>query len=89
MKEKSKEYFLSKVSVGSTIAFIHNESIKCGKVIEIKDDRFVVRTKSCSIYFPKKNDFVWLKTGNHWPEGIHNALMYESKKSTYKINDLA
>lgn len=84
MEDKSKAYFLSKVTVGSTIAFIHEESIKCGKVIEVRKDNFVVRTKSCSIYFPKKKDFVWLKTGNHWPEGIYNALVYKAPKTTTK-----
>lgn len=76
MEKKSKSYFLSKVVPGSTIAFIHGETLKCGKVIEVRENNFVVRTKSCSIYFPRKRDFIWLKTGNRWPEGIHNALSY-------------
>ena len=81
MEVKNKNFFLSKVSVGSTIAFVKNNSMKSGRVIEIQENgTFVVQTKSFSIYYVKPKDFVWLKLGSFWPEGIHNALNYNRKE---------
>lgn len=75
-----KEDFLKKVKVGSTIAFIQNDLVLSGKVIEIRNNLLVVRTKTHSIFFVKPQDFVWLKVGSRWPTGIYNALHYKPTK---------
>lgn len=75
-----KEDFLKKVKVGSIIAFTQNELVLSGKVIEIRNNLLVVRTKTHSIFFVKPQDFVWLKVGSRWPTGIYNALHYKPIK---------
>ena len=74
----NRKDFLLKVKVGSIIAFRQGDELFSGKVIELRPDKhqFVVRTKSCSIFFVEYKDFIWLKTGSHWPIGIFNALKY-------------
>lgn len=78
---KTKQDFLAKVQVGSLIAFRIGEDVYSGKVIEVRPTQFIVRTKSCSIFFVDYQDFIWLKTGTKWPEGIYNALRYRAQKS--------
>lgn len=75
-----KEDFIKKVKVGSTIAFTQDDLVLSGKVIEIRNNLFVVRTKTYSIFFVKPQDFVWLKVGSRWPTGIYNALHYKPAK---------
>lgn len=82
MNTKTRSAFLSKVVEGSTIAFTIDGKMKCGKVQKVFFDKdhkrtFAVRTKNCSLYYVPQDDFVWLKTGTHWPNGIHNAIQYD------------
>lgn len=80
-KCNQRKDFLQKVKIGSVIAFKQDDRIVSGKVIELRPNQFVVRTKSCCIYFVDHKDFVWLKLGTHWPLGIYNALYYKAPKT--------
>ena len=56
---KTKQDFLAKVQVGSLIAFRIGEDVYSGKVIEVRPAQFIVRTKSCSIFFVEKMVLFW------------------------------
>lgn len=77
MEVKKREDFVNKATVGMTIAFIENGSMLSGKIHEVRENEFVVRTKNCSIYFVKKKNVVWVRTGTFWPTGIYNALRHD------------
>lgn len=74
---KTREYYVDMATVGMTIAFIENNVMLSGKIIAIENDTFTIRTKNCSIYFVKKQNVVWVRTGTHWPVGIYNALRHD------------
>lgn len=82
--EKKKSDFLKLVSVGNIIAFMFNDKVKSGMVIEIdkSSKQFTIRTKNGSIYFVPFANFIWLKNGSNWPVGIANALRYDKNTHT-------
>ena len=74
MSEKSREHYLNQLSIGQIIAFRINEAMFTGKVIQLTPEHLVVKTKNGSVYYPTKDQVVWVKNGTYWPKGIYNAL---------------
>ena len=72
--EKNREFYINALCVGNIIAFQIDEKMYTGKVHEIREENLVVKTKNGSVYFPTKEQVVWVKNGTFWPQGIYNAL---------------
>lgn len=71
---KTRDEYLENLEVGLLIAFKNDGKMISAKVIEIHDDQVKVETKNGSMYFVKKENIAWIKTGKRWPKGIFNAL---------------
>lgn len=76
MEEKTRDRYISSIQQGNIVAFKHENQMFSGKVIEVKDDSVVVRTKNASVYYIQKDDITWVKNGSKWPSGIYNALKF-------------
>ncbi len=72
---KSKDEYISNAHVGVIIAFkINEEKALSGKVEEIHENKFVVRTKNGIRFSVLKDNIIWVKTGNRWPKGVYMLL---------------
>lgn len=71
---KTRDDYLKNLEVGLLVAFKTDGKMMSAKVIEINDEQVKVETKNGSVYFVKKEDIAWVKTGKRWPAGIFNAL---------------
>lgn len=81
----TRQYFVDNMQPGNIVAFtVDSEqglAMLSGRVIQIDHDSKVVtiRTKNGSIFYPKKDRIVWVRTGTRWPLGIYNALKFGKK----------
>jgi len=73
---KSREDYLKNLKEGLLVAFKMNPSgkVMSAMVKEVEGEQVKVETKNGSVYFIKKSDIAWVKTGKRWPGGIFNAL---------------
>ena len=75
---KTRSDYLNEMQPGNIIAFTSADRMVAGRVVSIVDNNthetITVKTKNGSVYFPKRTDIVWVKTGSRWPIGIYNAL---------------
>lgn len=71
---KTREEYLSTLSVGNIIAFKEQDDMYSGKVEEILGDIYMIKTKNGSVYYVNIDSIIWIKNGSHWPKGIFNAL---------------
>lgn len=71
---KTREEYLSTLSVGNIIAFKEQDDMYSGKVEEILGDIYMIKTKNGSVYYVNIDNIIWIKNGSHWPKGIFNAL---------------
>lgn len=80
---RTRAYFVSNMQLGNNVAFtVDNDTgpkMLSGKVIKIEDAKVTIRTKNGSIFYPKKDEIVWVRTGTRWPIGIYNALNFDKK----------
>ena len=67
---KTREEYLSTLSVGNIIAFKSNE------------DTITIKTKNGSVFYRNRCDIVWIKNGSRWPIGIFNALKATKNRKT-------
>lgn len=77
---RTREYFVENMQVGNVVAFTVDSptgpKMLSGRVIQIATDKVTIRTKNASIFYPKKDQIVWVRTGTKWPLGIYNALKF-------------
>lgn len=78
--EKSREFYLNSLEEGNIIAFRMEEKMYTGKVISIEEEKLTVMTKNGSVYYPTKENVVWVKNGTFWPQGVYNALKLTNKQ---------
>lgn len=78
MENKSREHYLRNISIGNIVAFMFENKMISGKVVDISKDKgiYTISTHNGSIFYVKKNSIVWVKMGSRWPVGIYNALKY-------------
>ena len=67
---KTREEYLSTLSVGNIVAFKSNE------------DTITIKTKNGSVFYRNRYDIVWIKNGSRWPIGIFNALKATKNRKT-------
>ena len=67
---KTREEYLSTLSVGNIVAFKSNE------------DTITIKTKNGSVFYRNRFDIVWIKNGSRWPIGIFNALKATKNRKT-------
>ena len=84
---KTREEYLSTLSVGNIIAFKVGDNMFSGKVESIVRDTelghiIMIKTKNGSVYYPHLSDIVWIKNGSRWPIGIFNALKATKNRKT-------
>lgn len=78
MDKNDREFYLNLIEVGSIVAFVESGKMLSAKVAKIEEESYTVLTKNGSVYYPTKNDIVWVKNGSRWPRGIYNALKLNS-----------
>ena len=84
---KTREEYLSTLSVGNIIAFKVGDNMFSGKVESIVRDTelghiIMIKTKNGSVYYPHLSEIVWIKNGSRWPTGIFNALKATKNRKT-------
>lgn len=84
---KTREEYLSTLSVGNIVAFKEQDNMFSGKVENIEYDEsfghiITVKTKNGSVYYPHLSEIIWIKNGSHWPKGIYNALKATKNRKT-------
>ena len=84
---KTREEYLSTLSVGNIIAFKVGDNMFSGKVESIVRDTelghiIMIKTKNGSVYYPHLSEIVWIKNGSRWPIGIFNALKATKNRKT-------
>ena len=79
---KTREEYLSTLSVGNIIAFKEQDDMYSGKVEEILGDIYMIKTKNGSVYYVNIDNIIWIKNGSHWPKGIFNALKATKNRKT-------
>ena len=53
-----------------------------GKIVERKENEFVVQTLRGSTYRINENNIAWVRVEGHgWPEGIFTALKFNQAKN--------
>lgn len=77
--EKSR--YIDSLKVGQILAFNINGSTISGKVVEIADpEEFItIETKNKTQFIIRREDIVWVKTGQRWPKGVFQALKGEKQ----------
>ena len=79
---KTREEYLSTLSVGNIVAFKSNEDMYSGKVEEINEDTITIKTNNGSVFSRNRCDIVWIKNGSRCPIGIFNALKATKNRKT-------
>ena len=79
---KTREEYLSTLSVGNIVAFKVDDNMFSGKVENIECSNITIKTKNGSVYYPNLSEIIWIKNGSHWPKGIYNALKATKNRKT-------
>ena len=86
--EGQKERYIKNAAIGLLVAFKASKTrALSGKIEEIHDSSFLVKTKNGICFTVKKEDVLWFKTGERWPKWVYLALKGESlveSEATYK-----
>lgn len=81
-RTKSRVEYINNMQPGNIVAFNSGEYMFSGRVIDFSpDNNVVIKTRNGSVFFVKRNDIVWVKTGSKWPLGIYNALKLKQKEN--------
>lgn len=76
--QASKDVYIDNAKIGMLIAFkVNDRKALSGKIEEIHQAGFVVKTKNGVKFNVRKKNVMWVKTGNRWPRGVYLALKGE------------
>lgn len=77
--------YVDNIRIGVLVAFrIGDKKALSGKVEEIHGFGFVVKTKNGIRFNVRKNNIMWVKTGDRWPRGVYLALKGEQSLDEHK-----
>ena len=79
---KPKKFYIDNARVGIIVAFkmdMSKEKAFSGKIKEIHEESFVIETKNGIRYRISKQNVIWVKTSDRWPNGILAALKGEKR----------
>ena len=85
--KKTRKDFINAAKVGDIVAFtvaINENELRMlsGKIVERKENEFVVQTLRGSTYRINENNIAWVRVEGHgWTEGIFTALKVNQAKN--------
>lgn len=81
--KQTRQFYIDNMQLGNVVAFTiskdGSQTMLSGRVRHITNDVVTVQTKNGSIFYPRKDQIVWVRTGTRWPLGIYNALKFGKK----------
>nr|DAZ12657.1 MAG TPA: hypothetical protein [Caudoviricetes sp.] len=81
--KQTRQFYIDNMQLGNVVAFTiskdGHQTMLSGRVRSITPEAVTVQTKNGSIFYPKKDQVVWVRTGTRWPLGIYNALKFGKK----------
>lgn len=81
--KQTRQFYIDNMQLGNVVAFTitkdGSQTMLSGRVRNITNDVVTVQTKNGSIFYLKKDQIVWVRTGTRWPLGIYNALKFGKK----------
>lgn len=86
--KRPKTDYVNNIEVGTLVAFKINEhKVISGKIEEINDGEFLVKTKNGIRFKVWRKNIIWVKTGARWPKGVYLALRGEADVNEHKRPD--
>ncbi len=84
-KEDMKAAYIDNAKIGMLIAFkVNDRKALSGKIEEIHQAGFVVKTKNGVKFSVRKKNVMWVKTGSRWPKGVYLALKGDRACANYQ-----
>lgn len=81
--KQTRQFYIDNMQLGNVVAFTvtkdGRQTMLSGRVRDIAAEAVTVQTKNGSIFYPRKDQIVWVRTGTRWPLGIYNALKFGKK----------